>query len=80
MGYTTCGPVSRGEAAVQFAETYLPDVVLMDIRLHGPLSGAGAARLIWQKLQIPVVYVTAHADAATIEEVIGRPASLAGCR
>jgi CheY-like chemotaxis protein len=41
----------------------------MDIRLHGTMDGTQAAELIWQRLQIPVVYLTAYADAETLAAI-----------
>jgi DNA-binding NtrC family response regulator len=41
----------------------------MDIRLAGKMDGIEAARRIWERLQIPAVYVTAHADLQTLAGV-----------
>ena len=51
------------------AERERPDVVLMDIHLAGSLTGVEAARRLWQTLQVPIVYCTAHADRETLEAV-----------
>ena len=40
----------------------------MDIRLAGALTGIEAARRIWEQFQIPIVYITAYADADTLEQ------------
>ena len=69
MGYQVTGAVSSGEAAIRLARRTTPDVVLMDIHLAGRVSGTEAAKRIWEQLQIPVVYVTAYADSATLDEV-----------
>jgi CheY-like chemotaxis protein len=42
-------------------------VVLMDIHLQGTMDGIDAARHIQAAAPIPVVYMSAHADAATVE-------------
>lgn len=39
----------------------------MDITLQGPMDGIQAAEQIRRQFQIPIIYVTAHADAATRE-------------
>ena len=67
--YQVCATAMSGEAAVEAAERTRPDVVLMDIRLPGSMDGTHAAALIWQRLQIPVVYLTAYADAATLTAI-----------
>src|SRR6185295_16527696 len=43
-----------------------PDLVLMDIRLKGAVDGIDAAREIQRQLDIPVVFLTAHTDEATV--------------
>lgn len=69
MGYDAVDWVPSGEAAIDLAEREHPDLILMDIRLSGRLSGIEAARQIWQRLQIPVVYCTAHSDPDTLTQV-----------
>lgn len=69
LQYEVSGTVMTGEAAVEAAERTRPDVVLMDIRLAGAMHGTEAATLIWQRLQIPVVYLTAYADPDTLAAV-----------
>jgi light-regulated signal transduction histidine kinase (bacteriophytochrome) len=44
-------------------------VVLMDITLAGDLSGTETAKIIDEQFRIPVVYLTAHRDEATLEEI-----------
>ncbi|MBN1532889.1 MAG: PAS domain S-box protein, partial [Spirochaetes bacterium] len=67
MGYVAAGVVTSGEEAVERAEEFRPDLVLMDIILSGPMDGVDAARRIRDRLRIPVVYLTAHADIATVK-------------
>jgi chemotaxis response regulator CheB len=69
LAYQTCGSVRSGEDAIAAAIEKVPDLVLMDIRLEGNMSGIEAARQIWERLQTPVVFVTAHADLATLAAV-----------
>ena len=59
-GCEVTGIVDTGEAAVARAEAERPDIVLMDIRLKGPLNGIEAAQRIHAKLRIPIVFVTAY--------------------
>ncbi|MFO0628838.1 MAG: ATP-binding protein [Polyangiales bacterium] len=40
-----------------------PDLVLMDVSLAGPIDGIDAALAIRQRLDVPVVFVSGHADA-----------------
>jgi CheY-like chemotaxis protein len=62
LGYTVCGPVATGEAAVQTAADEQPDVVLMDIRLAGPMDGIEAAERITAQREVSVIFMTGYSD------------------
>ncbi len=66
-GYVLCKRVARGEDAVLTALRDLPDVILMDIRLAGPIDGIEAAHRIQAATTIPVIFMTGYPDKA-IEE------------
>ena len=65
LGYSVAGVVDRGEDAVAAANDDPPDLVLMDIVLAGEMDGVEAARRIRDRRELPIVFVTAHADGAT---------------
>src|SRR6516164_9194303 len=65
-GYTVVGVVETGADAVRLTAELRPDLVLMDIHLKGPMDGVEAAEHIRANWQIPVVYLTAYADDATL--------------
>ncbi len=67
LGYQVCGVAASGEDAVRAAHECRPDLVLMDIRLRGDIDGIEAARRIHEEMETPVVFLTAHADQATLE-------------
>ncbi len=67
LGYSLLAVVSTGEEAIALAEKSQPDIVLMDIVLKGEVDGIEAARRIWEEFSIPVVYLTAYADEATLQ-------------
>jgi len=67
MGYEVVGHSVSGEDAIVKAETLRPDMVLMDIMLDGQLDGIQAAEVIRARFAIPVIYLTAYADTATLE-------------
>ncbi len=60
--------VTSGEEAVRAAEALRPDVVLMDIGIHGAIDGLGAAREIIGRLKIAVIFMTGYDDEKTLEE------------
>lgn len=65
-GYQVIGAVATGADAIEMAGRLTPDIVLMDIRLRGDLDGIEAADRIRRATHRPVVYLTAHADTATV--------------
>lgn len=67
MGYAVAGLAATGEEGVQMATTLRPNLVLMDIRLGAGLDGVEAAGVIRRRLNVPVVYLTAHSDDATLQ-------------
>jgi signal transduction histidine kinase len=66
LDFVVAGVTPSGEEAIVLAERDRPDLVLMDIRLEGQMDGIAAADHIRMHLQIPVVFLTAHADDATL--------------
>jgi diguanylate cyclase (GGDEF)-like protein/PAS domain S-box-containing protein len=67
LGYAVSGVASFGEEAIEKATEMRPDLVLMDIRLKGAMNGVRAAEEIRARFDIPVVYLTAYADEATLQ-------------
>jgi signal transduction histidine kinase len=67
MGMDVVGVTGVAEEAIALAAEHTPDLVLMDIRLRGRIDGITAASAIRQRDNVPVVFITAHSDAVTIE-------------
>jgi len=67
LGYAISGQAARGEDAVMLARNLRPDLVLMDIQLAGAMDGIEAAEVIHRECGVPVIYLTAHSDTATLE-------------
>ena len=68
LGYDVLGMCSTGEDAISQAERTKPNLVLMDIMLKGDMSGIEAADYIKQKLNIPIIFLTAYADSSTLSK------------
>jgi len=66
LGYNVVGAASNGEKAFELASTESPDIILMDIMLKGEINGIQTAEKIKKELNIPVIYLTAYADEATL--------------
>jgi PAS domain S-box-containing protein len=67
LGYEVVGITAKGEEAIELACSRKPQVVLMDIRLKGPMDGIEAAEAIRHWHCAPVIYLTAHSDSPTLE-------------
>jgi response regulator RpfG family c-di-GMP phosphodiesterase len=67
LGYDVPATAASGEEALLKIPQYSPDVVLMDIVLQGQMDGVEAAAEIRQRFEIPVVFLTAHADESTLK-------------
>lgn len=76
MQYCVVGTAASGEDAVLKAIEEKPDLVLMDICLHGTMGGIRAAQRIKDEVGSPVVFISAFAenvfvDQATLAEPYG---------
>ena len=67
FGYTVTSVVDTGEAAIAKAETDRPNLILMDINLKGNMDGIEAAAIIRERLEIPVIYLTASVEKRKLE-------------
>jgi CheY-like chemotaxis protein len=75
-GYDVPVVVHSGEEALRRVTQTEPDLIVLDIRLRGEMSGIEVARRIHATLKIPVIYLTAHSDAETLRqarETLRRP-------
>lgn len=68
LGYVVSDIAATGEDAVKLALEKEPDIALMDIMLKGDKTGVEAADEIKEKIDIPVVYLTAYADESTLSK------------
>lgn len=68
LGYRVQNTVASGPAAIAEVEKNLPDLILMDIILKGEMTGIEAATIIGEKHNVPIIYLTANADFATVEK------------
>ncbi len=69
LGYTVSAIASSGEEAIHKVAETQPDLVLMDIKLKGQMDGVKTAEQIRARFDVPVVYLTAYADEATLQRV-----------
>jgi len=67
MGYEVVGNVASHDEALAVCAKQLPDIVLMDIRIKGSIDGIDTAAELLQLYGLHVIYLTAHADVASID-------------
>jgi len=67
LGYSIAGLATSGDDAVRMALKTEPGIILMNLHLEGGIDGMEAAELIRRDADIPVVYLTADPDDATLE-------------
>jgi PAS domain S-box-containing protein len=67
LGYDVTAVVSSGAEAVLEVERNPPDLALMDIRIQGAMDGTETATILRERFDIPVIFLTAHADRTTLD-------------
>ena len=75
LGYTVAGTASRGDEAIELARRLDPQLILMDVRLDGDVDGITAAETIRDEHDVPVVFLTAHADDDTLHRATSSDAA-----
>ena len=68
FGYVV-SKASSGEQALEILETVKPDLVIMDACLPG-ISGIETAQQISQRLDIPVIFLSAYDDPQIVRDAI----------
>lgn len=67
VGYAVTDIADSGKQAIEIAAETQPNLVLMDMRLKGKMDGVEAAKHIWNRFNIPIIYLTANSDTSTLE-------------
>ncbi len=65
-GFHVIGSAASGEETLSAITRERPDVILMDVRLAGSLSGLETAIQIRQTDRVPIVFMTGYSDAELI--------------
>ncbi len=68
LGYEVIGQAPSAEQALKIVDKLVPDLVLMDIRIQGELSGIQLAKMLKARHRLAVVFLTAHTDDATLAD------------
>ena len=67
MGFEVLPIAISGTSAIKIAVRLKPNLILMDIRLRGKMDGIETTIKLREKMDIPVIYVTAHTDEQTVK-------------
>ncbi|MCC9623966.1 EAL domain-containing protein [Thalassospira sp. MA62] len=67
LGYERTSAHANGRDALAAIASDPPDIILMDIRIDGDIDGIETAAQIPPDLMIPVIYLSAHSEDATLE-------------
>ncbi|MEJ2468436.1 MAG: response regulator [Campylobacterales bacterium] len=68
QGYEVVATVDSSIQAPNKIKVYEPDIVLVDISLQEEADGIELAKYIREKHNLPFIYLTAHCDAAIIDQ------------
>ena len=66
LGFEVCALCRTGAEALTAMRRFRPDVVLMDIQLETGMDGIETASLLQAEHAAPIIFLTAHADDATL--------------
>tara|TARA_R110002049_G_scaffold59621_3_gene161180 strand:+ start:803 stop:2008 length:1206 start_codon:yes stop_codon:yes gene_type:complete len=75
LGHKVIGVVNNGEESIALAKKEKPNLIMMDIGLPGGMDGITAADIIKRECDIPVIFVTASDDQATIKKAVASNAN-----
>lgn len=67
MGYSNLRSAGSSEAALDMVMQASVDLVLMDIQIEGGRDGIDTARVLRERFDVPVIFLTGLADAGTME-------------
>jgi len=76
MGHEVVGTAASGEEAIRLAEALRPELVLMDIRIQGPMDGRETARHVQAVTGAPVIFITAYAEVFLSDPTLMVPPGL----
>ncbi len=70
LGYRVTGVASEAAEALRLADRDRPELVVMDVSLRGEIDGIETARLLQERADLPIIFLTGHSDPATLERAV----------
>ena len=70
LGYSVAGVVDNADSVLDQLSAVRPDLALMDVEIKGSIGGIELAQILRQQYSIPVVFMTSHSDALTVQKAV----------
>ncbi len=68
-GFDVVGKASNSQKALDIAEKYLPDVILMDINIKGGRNGIDTSLEIFKFYRPAIIFISAYSDNETMNKM-----------
>ena len=68
-GYVIAGIVGTGGDALEKCAVFVPDLVILDAGIGGPMDGVDAAYYLFQLFHVPVILTAGKTDEATLDRL-----------
>lgn len=69
LGYAVLDSLASGEAALNYQRISEANLVIMDITLEGELDGIETAKILHEKYNLPIIYITSSVETETVERI-----------
>ena len=69
MDLAVCATAATAADAVALAQAHRPEIVLMDVRLHGDRDGVDAALAIHATVGSKVIFITGSREQSTLDRI-----------
>jgi CheY-like chemotaxis protein len=69
LGYSVSGKAANAQDAITLTNKTNPNAILMDIFLDGKMDGIEAAKIIKEKVNIPIIFLTGYSDDKVLERI-----------
>jgi two-component system, response regulator PdtaR len=66
-GHVVAATATEGRAAIALAQTVLPDLIILDVKMNG-MDGLEAARRIMSQRPTPIIMLTAYGQRELVEQ------------
>ncbi len=66
-GMSVLSVVEDGKGVIDFVTHTIPDIIILDINLYGPLDGIDVANHINNQHKIPIIFLTSNTDTNTFQ-------------